>query len=98
MDVDGPKVKAIAVEYACDLSGVKVNKDTFAIELNDTSVAVNAKSRNFGGGEIGVETGIHLAENGHKVHAIVSPYKTVSVDTPKDLALVNTILKEKQHG
>ena len=41
---------------------------------------------------------MRFSENGHKVHAIVSPYKTVSVDTPKDLALVNTILKEKQHG
>ena len=41
---------------------------------------------------------MRFIENGHKVHAIVSPYKTVSVDTPKDLALVNTILKEKQHG
>ena len=39
-----------------------------------------------------------ISISGHKVHAIVSPYKTVSVDTPKDLALVNTILKEKQHG
>ena len=41
---------------------------------------------------------MRFIENGHTVHAIVSPYKTVSVDTPKDLALVNTILKEKQHG
>ena len=41
---------------------------------------------------------MRFIENGHKVHAIVSPYKTVSVDTPKDLALVNEILKEKQHG
>ena len=41
---------------------------------------------------------MRFIENGHKVHAIVSPYKTVSVDTPKDLALVNTILKEKQYG
>lgn len=30
---------------------------------------------------------MRFIENGHKVHAIVSPYKTVSVDTPKDLAL-----------
>lgn len=38
-------------------------------------------------------------ENGHKVHAIVGrTRRTVSVDTPKDLALVNEILKEKQHG
>ena len=41
---------------------------------------------------------MRFIENGHKVHAIVSPYKTVSVDTPKDLALVNEILKEKHHG
>ncbi len=34
---------------------------------------------------------MRFIENGHKVHAIVSPYKTVSVDTPKDLALVNEI-------
>ena len=26
---------------------------------------------------------MRFIENGHKVHAIVSPYKTVSVDTPK---------------
>ena len=38
---------------------------------------------------------MRYVENGRKVHAIVSPYKTVSVDTPKDLALVNEILKEK---
>ena len=38
---------------------------------------------------------MRFVENGRKVHAIVSPYKTVSVDTPKDLALVNEILKEK---
>ena len=41
---------------------------------------------------------MRFIENGHKVHAIVSPYKTVSVDTPKDLALVNEILKEKHHA
>ncbi|MGN0974772.1 MAG: 3-deoxy-manno-octulosonate cytidylyltransferase [Gemmiger sp.] len=41
---------------------------------------------------------MRFVENGHKVHAIVSPYKTVSVDTPKDLTLVSEILKEKQHG
>ena len=38
---------------------------------------------------------MRYVENGRKVHAIVSSYKTVSVDTPKDLALVNEILKEK---
>ena len=41
---------------------------------------------------------MRFIENGHTVHAIVSPYKTVSVDTPKDLALVNAILKEKHHA
>ena len=39
---------------------------------------------------------MRFVENGHKVHAIVSPYKTVSVDTPKDLALVSEILKGKE--
>ena len=39
---------------------------------------------------------MRCVENGHKVHAIVSPYKTVSVDTPKDLALVSEILKGKE--
>jgi len=38
---------------------------------------------------------MRFIENGHKVHAIVSPYKTVSVDTPKDLALVCDILKKR---
>ena len=38
---------------------------------------------------------MRFIENGHKVHAILSPYKTVSVDTPKDLALVNEILAQK---
>ena len=41
---------------------------------------------------------MRFIENGHKVHAIVSPYKTVSVDTPKDLALVNKILMEGNHA
>lgn len=41
---------------------------------------------------------MRFIENGHKVHAILSPYKTVSVDTPKDLALVNEILREKTNG
>ena len=39
---------------------------------------------------------MRFVENAHKVHAIVSPYKTVSVDTPKDLALVSEILKGKE--
>lgn len=38
---------------------------------------------------------MRFIENGHKVHAIVSPYKTVSVDTPKDLTLVARILTER---
>ena len=38
---------------------------------------------------------MRFVENGHKVHAIVSPYKTVSVDTPKDLELVARILTER---
>lgn len=41
---------------------------------------------------------MRFIENGHKVHAILSPYKTVSVDTPKDLALVQELLKEKNNG
>ena len=41
---------------------------------------------------------MRFIENGHAVHAIVSPYKTVSVDTPKDLALVNEILRARQQG
>ncbi len=42
---------------------------------------------------------MRFIENGHKgTRHRQSPYKTVSVDTPKDLALVNEILKEKQHG
>ena len=38
---------------------------------------------------------MRFVENGHKVHAITSPYKTVSVDTPKDLALVSRIVQER---
>lgn len=38
---------------------------------------------------------MRFVENGHKVHAITSPYKTISVDTPKDLALVSRILQER---
>lgn len=41
---------------------------------------------------------MRFVENGHKVHAILSPFKTVSVDTPKDLALVNEILKGGSHA
>lgn len=39
---------------------------------------------------------MRFIENGHKVHAIQSPYKTVSVDTPKDLTLVTEILKKNE--
>lgn len=38
---------------------------------------------------------MRFIENGHKVHAIQSPYKTVSVDTPKDLALVTETLRKR---
>ena len=38
---------------------------------------------------------MRFVENGPKVHAITRPYKTVSVDTPKDLALVSRILQER---
>ena len=38
---------------------------------------------------------MRFIENGHTVHAIVSPYKTVSVDTAKDLALVCEILQKQ---
>lgn len=37
---------------------------------------------------------MRFIEHGHKVHAIKSPYKTVSVDTPKDLDLVRRTLSE----
>ena len=36
---------------------------------------------------------MRFIENGHTVHAIVSPYKTVSVDTAKDLDLVRQTLR-----
>lgn len=38
---------------------------------------------------------MRFIENGHKVHAICSPYKTVSVDTPKDLIIVQEILSKR---
>ena len=38
---------------------------------------------------------MRFIENGHTVQAIVSPYKTVSVDTAKDLALVCEILQKQ---
>lgn len=37
---------------------------------------------------------MRFIENGHTVHAIQSPYKTVSVDTPKDLELVRSVLQK----
>ena len=38
---------------------------------------------------------MRFIENGHTVHAVVSPYKTVSVDTPKDVDIVCEILKQR---
>ncbi|MCI6958606.1 MAG: 3-deoxy-manno-octulosonate cytidylyltransferase [Oscillospiraceae bacterium] len=38
---------------------------------------------------------MRFIENGHTVHAVLSPYKTVSVDTPKDVAIVCGILKKR---
>ena len=38
---------------------------------------------------------MRFIENGHTVHAVVSPYKTVSVDTPKDVDIVCDILKQR---
>ena len=38
---------------------------------------------------------MRFVENDHKVHAIVSPYKTISVNTPKDRVEVEEILKQK---
>ncbi len=39
---------------------------------------------------------MRFVENGHTVHAIRSPYKTVSVDTPKDLELVRKTLRQRR--
>ncbi len=39
---------------------------------------------------------MRFIENGHAVHAVLSPYKTVSVDTPKDVDIVCDILKKRQ--
>ena len=39
---------------------------------------------------------MRFVENGHTVHAIRSPYKTVSVDTPKDLELVRETLRQRR--
>ena len=41
---------------------------------------------------------MRFIEHGHTVHAIQSPYKTVSVDTPKDLTLVVRTLRERGEG
>lgn len=38
---------------------------------------------------------MRFVENGHTVHAVVSPYKTVSVDTPKDIDIVCEILRSR---
>lgn len=38
---------------------------------------------------------MRFIENGHTVHAVLSPYKTVSVDTPKDVGIVCGILKKR---
>ncbi len=38
---------------------------------------------------------MRFVENGHTVHAIVSPYKTVSVDTPKDVDIVRELLRQR---
>lgn len=40
---------------------------------------------------------MRFIENGHTVHAVLSPYKTVSVDTPKDVGIVCDILQAKRH-
>lgn len=39
---------------------------------------------------------MRFIENGHTVHAVLSPYKTVSVDTPKDLDVVCQLLKQRE--
>lgn len=38
---------------------------------------------------------MRFIENGHTVHAVQSPYKTVSVDTPKDVDIVCSILEQR---
>ena len=40
---------------------------------------------------------MRFVENGIPVNMTVSNYKTISVDTPKDLDLVRSILEEKEH-
>lgn len=39
---------------------------------------------------------MRFIENGHTVHAVLSPYKTVSVDTPKDVDIVCDVLRQRQ--
>lgn len=39
---------------------------------------------------------MRFIENGHTVHAVLSPYKTVSVDTPKDVDIVCDILRRRE--
>lgn len=41
---------------------------------------------------------MRFVENDHKVHAILSPYKTISVDTPKDRVEVEEILIKKGYA
>lgn len=41
---------------------------------------------------------MRFVENGHAVHAIRSPYKTISVDTPKDRIEVEHILMQKGYS
>lgn len=41
---------------------------------------------------------MRFIENGHTVHAVLSPYKTVSVDTPKDVDIVCDILKKRNES
>lgn len=39
---------------------------------------------------------MRFIENGHTVHAVLSPYRTVSVDTPKDVDIVCDVLRQRQ--
>lgn len=39
---------------------------------------------------------MRFIENGRTVHAVLSPYKTVSVDTPKDVDIVCDVLRQRQ--
>lgn len=41
---------------------------------------------------------MRFVENGIIVKMIVSPYKTISVDTPKDIDIVRNIISEKNNG